>query len=140
RFLFEGKETMIPLQLEVKLIEEFLDIHRFALSERLKINFVVTGNLKPFVVPPLLLLPFINDLLKIVYECNNLFETTVLIKAERKYLLFSFTMWSENSFRLSDNDNMEITKQRLNYRFRGKHRLIENIDDNFREISLEIYS
>ncbi|RIJ47913.1 histidine kinase [Maribellus luteus] len=140
RFLFEGKETMIPLQQEVKLIEEFLDIHRFALNERLKINCVVTGNLKPFVVPPLMLLPFINDLLKIVYECNNFFETTVLIKAERKYLLFSFTMWSENSFRLSDNDNMEITKQRLNYWFRNKHRLIENMDDNFREISLEIYS
>lgn len=140
RFLFEGKEGMIPLQLEVKLIEEFMDIHRFALSERLKVNFVVNGNLNPFVVPPLLLLPFLNDSLKIVYECNNFFETTVLIKAERKYLLFSFTMWSEESFRLSDNDNMEITKQRLNYRFRGKHRLIENIDDNFREISLEIYS
>ncbi|MCK3685083.1 histidine kinase [Maribellus sp. YY47] len=139
RFLFEGKEGMIPLQLEVKMMEEFMEIHRFALSERLKINFVVNGNLKPFVVPPLLLLPFLNDSLKIVYECNNFFETTVLIKAERKYLLFSFTIWSEDSFCVTGNDNMEITKRRLNYRFRGKHRLIENIDDNFREISLEIY-
>lgn len=139
-FLFEGRESLIPLQLEIKMLEEFIEIHRFALSDRLKINFVVNGNLKPFVVPPLLLLPFFNDLLKVVYECNNLFETTVLIKAEPKYLLFSLTMWSEDNFGLNENDNIEITKQRLNYRFKGKHRLIENIDDNFREISLEIYA
>ena len=139
RFLFEGKEDMIPLQLDVNLLEEYLDIHRFALDERIKLNFVASGNLKPFMVPPLLLLPFLFESLKIVYACNNTFEISVFIKVERKYLLFSFTLWSEENFPLNDNDNVEITRQRLDYRFRGKHRLIENIDDNFREISLEIF-
>ncbi len=140
KFLFEGKEELIPLQLEAKLLDDFLTIHRKARSENLKINFVVNGNLKPYVVPPLLLLPFLNESLKIVYECNNQFEITVIIKAERKYLLFTFTIWSEDNFRHTKTNNMEITRQRLNYRFKGKHRLFENIDDNFREISLEIYN
>ena len=139
RFLFEGKEEMIPLQLDTELLEEFINIHSFFFGERLKINFVVSGNLKPFVVPPLLLLPFLNDAIKMVYMCNNSFEMSVLIKTDRKYLLYSFTLWSEDSFRMSDNNTIEITKQRLQYRFRGKHRLIENIDDNFKEVSLEIY-
>lgn len=139
RFLFEGKEDLIPLQLEVKLLEEFLEIHEHALGERLTNNFVVSGNLKPFVVPPLLLLPFLNNAIKVAYECNNSYESTVIIKAEKKYLLFSFNYWSEESFRLDDDKNIEITKQRLNYRFQGKHRLIENIDENYREISLEIF-
>ena len=82
----------------------------------------------------------IYESLKIVYECNNQFEITVIIKAERKYLLFTFTIWSEDNFRHTKTNNMEITRQRLNYRFKGKHRLFENIDDNFREISLEIYN
>ena len=139
RFLFEGKEEVIPLQLDAELLEEFVDIHRLVLGERMKINFITSGNLKPFVVPPLLMLPFLNDAIKLAYECNNSFELTVIIKAERKYLLFSFTLWSDDNFRLSENDAVEITKQRLNYRFHGKHRLIENMDDNFREVSLEIY-
>lgn len=139
RFLFEGKEDMIPLQLDADLLQEYLDIHRMALDDRLSLNFVLSGKLKSFVVPPLLLLPFLYDSLKIVYECNNSFEITVIIKTERKYLLFSFTLWSENNFRLSENDNVEITRKRLNYRYKGKYRLIENIDDNFREISLEIF-
>jgi len=139
RFLFEGKEEMIPLQLDTELLEEFVNIHRLFFGDRLKINFITSGSLKPFVVPPLLLLPFINDAIKTVYKCNNSFEMSVLIKTDRKYLLYSFTLWSEDSFRISDNNTIEITKQRLHYRFRGKHRLIENIDDNFKEVSLEIY-
>ena len=139
RFLFDGKEEMIPLQLDAELLEEYINIHRLFFNHHLKINFITSGNLKPFVVPPLLLLPFLNDAIKMVYKCNNSFEISVLIKTDRKYLLYSFTLWSEDSFRISDNNTIEITKQRLQYRFRGKHRLIENIDDNFKEVSLEIY-
>ena len=138
-FLFEGKEELLPLPLEVKLIGEFLAIHEHALEGKLTSNFMVNGLLQAFVVPPLLLVPYINSAIKLVYECNNSFESTVIIKAEKKYLLFSFTFWSENEFRLLDNENIEMTKKRLKYNYPGKHRLIENIDDNFREISLEIF-
>ena len=139
RFLFEGKEELLPLPMEIKLIEEFMSIHKYALGGRLTSNIVVNGSLQSFVVPPLLLIPYINSAIKLVYECNNLFESTVIIKAEKKYLLFSFTFWSEKEFRLLDNENIIITKKRLKYNYPGKHRLIENIDENFREISLEIF-
>lgn len=139
RFLFEGKEELLPLQTEVKLIEEFLSIHKHALAGQLTSNLVVNGLLQSFVVPPLLLIPYISCAIKLVYECNNSFESTVIIKAEKKYLLFSFTFWSEKEFRLLDCENIEITKKRLMYNYPGKYRLIENIDENFREVSLEIY-
>ncbi|MCY1723363.1 histidine kinase [Prolixibacteraceae bacterium Z1-6] len=139
-FLFESKEELIPLQLEVKLIKEFLEIHKHALGEKIISNFIVSGNLKPFVVPPLLLLPLINNAIKMMYECNKTFESTVIIKAEKKYLLFSFSLWSDYEFRLPDDENMKITKKRLKYNFPGKHRLVENIDSNFREFSLEIFT
>ncbi len=139
QFLYEAKDELIPLELEVRLIEEFLAIHKLALSDFLTSNFVVNGLLKSYVVPPLLLLPYINSAIKLAYDCNNLFESTVIIKAEKKYLLFTFTFWSEKRFRLADNENIEITKKRLKYNYPGKHRLIENVDENFREVSLEIF-
>ncbi len=138
-FLFEGKEDLLPLTTEVKLIEEFLSIHEYALEGRLTSNFVVNGMLQSFVVPPLLLIPYINCAIKLAYQCNNSFESTVIIKAEKKYLLFTFTFWSEKEFQLFDNENIEVTKKRLKHNYPGKHRLIENIDDNFREVSLEIF-
>ena len=51
----------------------------------------------------------------------------------------TFTFWSEYPFRYVDDEDAAITRKRLKYGFQGKHRLIENIDENFVEISLEIF-
>ena len=138
-YLYESREELIPLHLEIKLLNEFLEIHKAAKSNHLMSNFIQSGNLKSFVLPPLLLLPFINNAFFVMYNCNETFESNVIIKAEKKYLLFSFTFWSEKEFRLTNDENTQITKKRLNNAFPGKHRLIENIDENFLEISIEIY-
>jgi LytS/YehU family sensor histidine kinase len=139
-FLFDVKDELIPLSMEVKLISEFLDIHKHALGNRLNSSFIVNGNLQAHVCPPLLLLPFINSAIKLAYNCNNSFESTVLIKAEKKYLLFTFTFWSEEDFRLVNNEDSEIIKKRLIFSFPSKHRIIENTDANFAELSLEIFN
>jgi hypothetical protein len=75
-----------------------------------------------------------------VYGCNNSFESTVLIKAEKKYLLYTFSFWSEKEFRIPDDNGTLITRKRLKYIYQGKHRLIENVDENFVEFSLEIFN
>ena len=140
RFLYEGSDDMIPLPLEVQMLEDFLEIHKHALGEKFSSNFIVSGKSGTYVVPPLLLLPLLNDAIKMVYKCNDPFESTVIIKGEKKYLLLSFSFWSEKEFRIADNENVEITRKRLNYSFPGKYRFIENVDENFREFSIEIFS
>jgi hypothetical protein len=139
-FLFEVKDELIPLTLEVKLIEEFLNFHKHALGKQFQSSFIVNGNLQAHVCPPLLLLPFINSSIKIAYECNNSYESTVIIKAEKKYLLFTFTFWSEEDFRLMNNNDSETIKKRLQFSFPSKFRMIENRDANFVELSLEIFN
>ncbi len=115
RFLFEGKEELIPLQLDIELIRDFLEIHQQAVDDRLIGNFIAEGNLKSFVVPPFLLLPFLNSAIKIVYQCNERFECNVIVKGEKKYLLYSLTFWSESEFQMNDDENIGITRKRLNY-------------------------
>lgn len=44
RFLYEGEDELIPLQLEIKIIEEFLDIHKL-LAAGLKVIFLSAGML-----------------------------------------------------------------------------------------------
>ncbi len=139
-FLFDVKDELIPLNLEAKLTGEFLDIHKHAIGSRLNSSFIVNGNLQAHVCPPLLLIPFINSAIKLVYECNNSFESTVIIKAEKKYLLLTFTFWSEDDFKLINNEVTEITRKRLIFSFPSRHRIIENVDANFAEISLEIFN
>ena len=139
-FLFEVKDELIPLSLEVRIIEEFLDFHIHALDKRFSSSYIVNGNLQAHVCPPLLILPFINSAIKIAYNCNNSFESTVIIKAEKKYMLFSFTFWSESDFTLVNNEDMTTIKKRLQFSFPSKYRIIENTDANFVELSLEIFN
>ncbi len=139
RFLYEGDEELIPLQLEIKIIEDFLEIHKLRLEGRLKSNLLVSGHLKSYLVPPFLLLPFLNETLKIAYGCNKTFESNVIIKGEKKYLLFSFTFWSDERFELNGTKNTEIIRKRLSFSFPGKFRIVENIDDNYWELGIELF-
>ena len=139
QLLSESREELIPLSEEIEIVKNFTEIHAFALGNRLKNNFNVSGNLKSFVVPPLLMLSVINNAIKVAYRCNNSFESNVIIKAEKKYLLLTFVLWSEQEFSLDTFDAIEITRKRLEYRFPGKYRLIDDDDSNFRQISLEIF-
>lgn len=138
-FLFEVKDELISLTLEARLTKEFLSIHQHALGRRLKNNVVVSGNIQAHVCPPLLLVPFISNVLKMAYMCNISFESTVLIKAEKKYVLLTFSFWSENDFRLPETEMEQIIKKRLMFSYPGKHRIIDNVEENFAELSIEIF-
>jgi len=140
QFLYEGREELIPMHTEVKLMETYMEIHKIGLEKRLTSNIVHSGNLNSFVIPPLLLMPFINNAIKHAYTCNNLFEITVVIKGEKKYLLISFTFWSDKEFKFDESDSLKIIQNRLKFSYSGKNRIIENTDDNFREISIEIFN
>lgn len=138
-FLFEVKDELIPLTLEARLTKEFLSVHQHALGRRLKNNVAVSGNIQAHVCPPLLLVPFISNVLKMAYKCNISFESTVLIRAEKKYVLLTFSFWSENDFRLPETEVEQIIKKRLMFSYPGKHRIIDNVEENFAELSIEIF-
>ncbi|MBN1821842.1 MAG: histidine kinase [Prolixibacteraceae bacterium] len=140
RLLFEAKAVLIPLETEFKLISDFLSIQELAIGKRLKNNLIVNGISSGRVIPPLLIFPFLNDACKVVNKCNDSFECTVIIKVEKKYILISFSLWSEKEFKVGGNVNMELIRKRLYFNYENKYRIIENEDANFKEISIEIFS
>ncbi len=139
RFLYEGEEELMPLHLEIKIIEDFLEIHKQALGDRLESNFSVNGHIKSYLVPPFLLLPFLNEAIKLAYECNETSISSVLIKGEKRYLLFSFTFKNKKILGLSKSKNAEIARKRLNYSFPGSFRIVEDIGENSVELSIELF-
>jgi two-component system, LytTR family, sensor kinase len=137
--LFEAKAEMIQLGTEVKLIKEFLDIQELAIGPRLKTNMAVNGIISGKVVPPMLIFPFLNNACGVVAGNKQDFECNIVVKVEKKYILFSFTLWSEKEFKIERSSNIELAKKRLHYNYENKYRLIENEDANFSEISIEIF-
>jgi two-component system, LytTR family, sensor kinase len=140
RLLFEAKAELIQLDTEIKLIREFIAIQELAIGKRLKANMIVNGIITGRVVPPLLIFPFLNKACYVVNKYNQDFECNIIVKVEKKYILFSFTLWSEKEFKMDGDINVELTRKRLILNYENKHRIIENEDANFREISIEIFS
>ena len=130
---------MIPVASEIKLIGQYLQIQKIILGKHLKTETAVSGNLNAWLVPPLIALPFLNNLVQNISNVTQDFEVSTMVKAEVNYLLFSLTIWSENDFELIENQFANDTRKRLNLCFPGKYRIIENTDSNFREFAIEIY-
>ncbi len=136
---YEANAELIPIKTEIKLIKDFIAIQELAIGNRLRSTLVVNGEIMLSVIPPLLIFPFLNIAFREIHNNTNEFETTLVIKIEKKYILFSFTVWSETDFSLKNDSNIELTKKRLQYNYNGKHRIIQNEDANFREVSIEIF-
>jgi two-component system LytT family sensor kinase len=138
--LFEAKAELIELNTEVKLLREFLAIQELAIGSRVKSNMIVSGIIAGRVVPPMLIFPFLNKAYQVVRSNDQDFECNIIVKAEKKYILFSFTLWSEKDFRINDHYDLDLTRKRLAYNYDNKYKIVENVDSNFSEISIEIFS
>lgn len=137
--LFDTQHEMIPVTSEVEIVDDFLRIQKEVAGNRVRSNITVSGNLSAWMVPPLIISPFLSGLSKNICCNNQEYEINVVVKSEKKYLLFSVTIWSEKEFSIKNENLTKIINKRLNYIFPGKYRIIENIDANFTELSLEIY-
>jgi LytS/YehU family sensor histidine kinase len=62
--LYEAKDDVISLNKELKYIENYLELERLRYGNRLKYNIEITGNINDVYLPPLLLLPFIENCFK----------------------------------------------------------------------------
>jgi sensor histidine kinase YesM len=138
QFLKENHSDWRPLLTETDLMERFLSINELALSNLKKGEIKLQGNLKPFVIPPFLFLPVLENAIKTGKMCNDSFECTVFVKGENRKLNFTVELWSENKLELPGNHDSEMLRLRLQHYFAGKFRLSEENDENFRMLQLEI--
>lgn len=62
--LYECNELEIPLETEIKLIENYIDIEKMRYGDRLKINFNVSGPVEKMKVAPMMLFTFVENSFK----------------------------------------------------------------------------
>ncbi len=62
--LYEAKDDIISLVKELKYMESYLELERLRYGNRLKYNLEITGDIDNVYLPPLILLPFIENCFK----------------------------------------------------------------------------
>jgi len=62
--LYEGKKDVIPLSKELKYIGSFMELEKLRYGNRVKYSIELSGDIENVNIPPLLLLPFIENCFK----------------------------------------------------------------------------
>lgn len=83
--LYEGSNRLIPLPREVQFLSNYVQLMRLRYSEKVSISMSAPSNLPDVMIPPLLLIMFVENAFKhgISYRTESFVDITVDVKDDR---------------------------------------------------------
>jgi hypothetical protein len=121
--LYECEEEFIGLHKEVDMLSHYVELERIRCEDRVDIDFNIQGTLSGYKIPPLLLMPFIENAFKhgAVIDKSSI---VINIGMERDCL----TLQVVNNFvsmglGKSGGIGLQNARKRLQYYYPGKHQL-----------------
>jgi len=138
--LYEAKEEMVPLSKEIHYIKNFMELQRFRLQDSSGLHLKVVGEYQDKKIPPLLLIPFVENAFKYGTDFNG--KTDVSIKMEIFDGDFFFEVKNKIGNYRKDKINSGIglhnIENRLRLIFPDNHVLRINKDNGVYAVQLEL--
>lgn len=130
--IYEGKSKRVKLSKEIKHIQDYLDLEKLRYSTRLETNIEINGNIENCYMPPLILVPFIENSFKHGDMEAEKIPLAINITVADNRLIYSVTNNVKN-----DENNLVETKERGGI---GIKNAIRRLDLLFKkEYSLDIH-
>jgi len=142
--LYEGNKPKIPLSKEMEYIENYIELQklRFHPDDNIQIQLNKYGMLDSFMIPPLLLIPFVENAFKHGISIENQSKITISIHLENN--VFTFTIQNTNH-KVKDIKNKEYSgfglknvKNRLDMLYKDKHKLVIKDNPGIFEVKLTL--
>lgn len=131
----DAMEDFVSLQREIDCIQDYIDLQRLRLSDKVAVNFAVSGELGNREIAPLLLMTFVENVFKYGISNHERCEIILQLFVTEK----AITFYCENKiFPGSQERNRTGTgivnaKRRLGFLYPGRHILnIENDGERFK--------
>ncbi|WP_158992803.1 sensor histidine kinase [Mucilaginibacter sp. L196] len=139
--LYECDEEYIDLDKEISMLKDYVELERVRCDDRVSISFVATGNFDDYSIPPLLLMPFVENAFKHGAD-NQLDESWINIMISLKDNKLQLKVANnfvpdEGSERPGGIGLQNVSKRLLHY-FPGKHSLHAAAKDYIFEADLSI--
>jgi len=135
--LYETKEILVPLENEIKYLENYISLEKIRLEDKTEIQFEKTGDFADKKIAPMLLIVFVENAFKHLDITNKNSKVIVEINSVNKQLIFN----CKNTFDVNANQNLEKgksgiglqnAKKRLDLIYPNKHQLkIETNNNNY---------
>jgi two-component system, LytTR family, sensor kinase len=137
--LYDSGENKVELAKDIQYINNYIDLQTIRLSSKVKINYVIKGGLKNYMIAPLLLITFIENAFKhgISYTHASTVNIEIHVFEETLTLLISNPVVERNSFAPGGLGLKNVTR-RLDLLYPGKYLLDIHHDDYLHVVNLKL--
>lgn len=142
--LYESRENLVPLEKELKYLEDFIQLQELQMEGRGQVEYLVTGDARAKRIAPMILIAFIENSYK--HSLASLAEDIrIKIKVEIREDELHFEC--ANTFAETANTSgeylnkgigLENVRKRLELQYPGKHRLETDVKDNVYLVRLRL--
>ncbi len=143
RFLiYDSNTQLVPLDSEISLIENYIDLEMLRYGERLNFCFEVTGNTKGLMLPPLLLFTFVENSFKHgVSNDSGSPELQLKLITKNAFIHFHIVNTIPEDPKKNEVGGIGLVnlKKRLGLLFPGKHKLDITHEEGRYSVDLKLY-
>ena len=139
--LYECDTPLVPLDKELKMVQDYVLLERVRYGNKLDVNIQVTGNTKDARIAPLLLLPFIENCFK--HGASQMIEqpwVSLQITIEGDWMRMKLLNGKAPGVKVSPEGGIGIANvvKRLEYMYPERHQLVINNEEEVFIVNLRI--
>lgn len=137
--LYETKTEKIPLIKELTYIEKFIELQKIRTTNPHYVNYTVAGDASNLMIPPMLLIPFIENAFKHTENKKEENAINIHLDIDKNKLIFKCeNNYNPHSQLIQDGHGLgsELIKKRLSLLYPDTHTLI--ITNNFELYKVEL--
>ncbi len=145
--VYRGKNKQVKLMEEIQLLQNYLDLERLRYGDNIEVEFEITGNLEDKDIPPLILLPFVENCFKHGSKgSDGIFRIKIAIHSLPGSLAMHVANdigtdhLDDQQFKLDNPEGIGIenTKKRLNLLYESKYSLEIRQEQGIFKVDLKI--
>jgi LytS/YehU family sensor histidine kinase len=140
--LDEGKQTLVPLEKELQMITDYINLEKMRYDEKLDLHVSLPGKTENVYISPLLLLPFVENCFK-HGASKMLHQPWINLKIDLQQLTLSLKLMNGKKISWDTHDNrqgtgIENVRRRLNLLYKNRHRLQIDEDEEVFVVNLTL--
>ena len=140
-FIDDSPKDKIPLATELEFIENYLELEQIRMLHPLQVNIQIDGNINDIKVPPMLLMPFIENVFKHGVDKtqhNNELSANLLVHDGRLIYKVVNSLHGENGTCISGGFGLTNLRKRLELLYPGRFEIHTRKQDHHFIAELQI--
>jgi len=139
--LTETERSLVPLENEVDFLHNYIDLQQVRLTDKVQVEFIITGNTGELLIAPLILIPFVENAFK--YGVSTKEKSTIKISLDTNgnfidFKSSNFIVPSENNMTENTGIGINNVKRRLELLYPGKHTMVTKEENGTYFVHLQI--